>query len=301
MLDYNEFQEKVLNCIKEKLGGGYKVELHSVKKNNGVTLISVMIQEVGSDIVPNIYLEDFYEQYCVSSTIEDIADCIIGIYRKHKGKIKLSVEEFASFEGLKDRIYLKLINYERNAENLIDVPHKRFLDLAIVYYVFWDKQGDIMTSIVTRSHIKLWKVAEDELHEIACRNTYSENVADIINMKAFVCDLYAKVKGGDKEAMLKGLDKEAGCMYILTNKCRMLGAITMLNDEVLKKIYEIFGAAFYILPSSIHEVIAVPENDMSVSELIAMVTDINESEVDYMEVLSDNVYRYDGEEVKIAE
>ena len=86
-------------------------------------------------------------------------------------------------------------------------------------------------------------------------------------------------------------------MYVVSNKARFLGAATILYKQVLNYLYEKLEGEFYILPSSIHEVIAVSNVELSEDELKKMVTEINENEVDYLEVLSDSVYRYNGEQL----
>ena len=62
-------------------------------------------------------------------------------------------------------------------------------------------------------------------------------------------------------------------------------------DRVSDKI----GKSFFILPSSIHETIFVPASiteTQDLSSLVDMVVQINGSEVQPEEVLSDHVYRY---------
>ena len=80
----------------------------------------------------------------------------------------------------------------------------------------------------------------------------------------------------------------------------MFGAVNMIYEEYLKKLYKMFKGSFFILPSSVHEVILVPEWQMEAEELKKMVVEVNENELDYMEVLSDNVYHYDGNILEIA-
>ena len=82
-------------------------------------------------------------------------------------------------------------------------------------------------------------------------------------------------------------------MYVATNVFKMNGACILLYDGVLKKFAEKIGSDFYILPSSVHEVIFVPANgDMDARYLIQMVKEVNATEVAPDEVLSDNVYIY---------
>ena len=64
----------------------------------------------------------------------------------------------------------------------------------------------------------------------------------------------------------------------------------------MKSVVKRVGEKFYVLPSSVHELLVVPSNiGMDVGQLKEMVTSINASEVALEERLSDNVYRYSTE------
>ena len=89
-------------------------------------------------------------------------------------------------------------------------------------------------------------------------------------------------------------------MYILTNKERSLGAGTFLYPGVLKQAEELLGARFYVLPSSVHECILIPEEDgMTQEALTGLVTEINENQVDPREVLSNQAYYYRAEDGRV--
>ncbi len=304
-MNYIEFQNIMLGMLKGILGAEYDVNIHKVMKNNDVELVSVMIQkESESGAVPTIYLEDYYEMYNVGVKLDDIANSIIALYMRQKGKVNISIDDFKSFDYVKSKVMLKLINYERNRKGLTNIPHKRILDLAVVLYVLWDEEDDLqMTAIVTNSHMQMWGVDFENLYDIAYNNTIIKLSTDIRNLQDVIYDIYKKAKlkmGIDKELeeeIIAELNDRAYPMYVISNRKRILGASVILYDQVLKYFYEKFGGKFYILPSSIHEVIVVPVNDMSIDEMKNMVTEINENEVDYLEVLSDNVYCYDGNEL----
>ena len=82
-------------------------------------------------------------------------------------------------------------------------------------------------------------------------------------------------------------------MFVATNSKKVNGAGVILYDGLLRTFAEKIGGDFYILPSSVHEVIFVPANgDMDARYLIQMVKEVNATEVSPDEVLSDNVYMY---------
>lgn len=83
-------------------------------------------------------------------------------------------------------------------------------------------------------------------------------------------------------------------MYVATNSKKLNGACVMLYDGLLRDFARKVGRSFYIIPSSIHEVVLIPDTlDMDINYMKAMVKKVNGTEVSPDEVLSDNVYRYD--------
>ena len=82
-------------------------------------------------------------------------------------------------------------------------------------------------------------------------------------------------------------------MYILTNKERRYGAGTIFYPGIMEQAQKLLGDNFYILPSSIHECILIPEEgNYDQDRLSEMVAEINEQHVDAREVLSDQAYYY---------
>jgi len=82
-------------------------------------------------------------------------------------------------------------------------------------------------------------------------------------------------------------------MFVLTNISRINGAACMLYEDVLSNFANSIDSDLYILPSSIHEVIIVPQvNNLDKTELCQMVKEVNAEGVADDEILSDHVYVY---------
>ena len=75
----------------------------------------------------------------------------------------------------------------------------------------------------------------------------------------------------------------------------MNGAASMLFENELHELAENLGSDLYILPSSVHEVLAVSAASESPEELAEMVVQVNKEEVSLDERLSNQVYHYDRE------
>ena len=87
-------------------------------------------------------------------------------------------------------------------------------------------------------------------------------------------------------------DKE-DVMYVLSNRSRSYGAAAILYKGRLEGIGE-------YLPSSVHEVIIIPQSAApGQEELSDLVTEINTTQVDAEEVLSNHAYYYDRKKKKL--
>ena len=91
-----------------------------------------------------------------------------------------------------------------------------------------------------------------------------------------------------------------GKMYVLGNRMKLFGAAVLLYDGLLEKIADQIKKNFFILPSSIHEVILIPDDeDQEAEELWKMVCEINATQVEPEEVLTDSVYYFSRKNKKI--
>lgn len=117
---------------------------------------------------------------------------------------------------------------------------------------------------------------------------------------ASLADLLSNMENNDRLALstLDEWEPEDGMFYCLTNTTAEDGAGVIAFDEVLKKVYSKCGA-FYLVPSSIHEVMIVPEKEnFEIDMLKEMLQEINYAVVLPKDQLSDQVLYYDGKSLK---
>lgn len=105
-----------------------------------------------------------------------------------------------------------------------------------------------------------------------------------------------------KKELAKELDRDNPVkMYVLQGGS-VFGASALLYDDVMSDIYNQLGGDYYILPSSIHELLVIKADcDIPFYELKAMVEEVNQTEVSETERLSDNVFYCDGREVVMVD
>lgn len=120
----------------------------------------------------------------------------------------------------------------------------------------------------------------------------------MVNAPAVLTDMSMALFSPEKENLLDRKEPlepgDVSGMYVLTNEAGTLGASALYYPDVKEKAAELMGAGYYVLPSSIHEVILVPDTmDHDVKDLCDMVKQANRTVVEPKDVLSDNVYHYD--------
>ena len=286
MITIEVFTEIIKSEMEKIYSSKCKVDVLNVVKNNGLHLTGITIRNRESNMAPTIYLDGYFADYKDGRTMENICKEIVQMYEKNKVQKDFSLEQVTDFKNVKDRICFKLVNREKNAELLADTPYVKYQDLAVVFYILVSKDKSGITSITVRNSLMdMWGMDADILYYLAKKNTQRLFRGRVLSMM----EVMAEIIGDSADAF----EDSAFPMYVATNVFKMNGACILLYDGVLKKFAEKIGGDFYILPSSVHEVIFVPANgDMNARYLIQMVKEVNTTEVAPDEVLSDNVYIY---------
>ena len=293
-MEYANFIETIRARAVKTAGEDGKVFINKVVKNNGKEMDGLVILENGYSIAPTIYLNDYYENYRCGADIDDIMNEILTTYYRNRDAVCFNTEMFNDFESVKGSIVYKLINFEKNKELLQEVPHKRFLDLAVVCYSIVKRLNNyIATTMIKNDFLDKWNISSDVLFDIAERNTPKLLSARISPITGFLNE----ISGNN---LYEVPDKDDVSMFVMTNETHVNGAACMLYEDVIDRLSNDLDKDLYILPSSVHELIIVPFDDnISGSDLAMIVKDINEKGVAAEEILSDNVYEFRRSDKKI--
>ena len=287
-MEYKTFLELIRQEIQHQIGSGGVVQLNRTIKNNSTQKDSISILFTGENVSPAIYLDYFYERYREAVPIDQIAGQILVCYCHAKKTGRTDFSFYLDFEKVKEHLFCKIVNYERNIPVLDLIPHKRFLDLAIVYYC--EVESDSFgtgTVLVQNPHLLLWGIDQSRLHEIAVYNTLHSISPDFVEISELVEDMTGLVIDPQLVQVLP--------MYVLTNNKKHFGAVNLYFPEVLEMVAGKLSSDFYVLPSSIHECMVIPAEDsvrLHGADYQEMVQEINDEFVAQEEILSDSVYRY---------
>ena len=292
-MEFLEFEEQLIECLKEKLSDEFELTIKDTLKNNGVKLRGVVLKRKGKNLAPTVYINSFYEEYIEGEEIANIADEIINVSLKYALNDSINEELFEDYEFLKDYIFVKLISIEKNVELLDEVPFVRFLDLAIVAYCevssFLNAKG---TFLIKHEFLKKWNKSPQNVLEYAIENTKKNLGCELIDLAEML--MHSKLIEEDE------CIPEEHIMHVLTNNTKQFGAVCMIYEDVISKYCDEIDSNVYVIPSSIHEVILIPSGvNPCYGNINEMIQSVNET-LPRGEILSDHAYyfsRSDGYEI----
>lgn len=300
MTAFQIFTEKIRKGIMAYCADTCMVELNEVTKNNGKVYHGITIIKRDCNISPTIYLDDLYQQYTDGVTLSKIMERIIEIYEKYRIDQGLDLHFLTDFALASERVLFKLIGYEKNRALLKELPHIRFLDMAIVFYcsIQHDTLGS-MSIPIKNGLCRMWDTDAKELLTLAKNNTPRILQADLMDMKELINAMGEMDIAAEKETVGESLPDGAPSfmeMYVLSNRQKHYGAACIRYPGILRQCAQKAGDDLLILPSSVHEVLLVPKRTgISVDEYKKMVYEINRTQVAWEDILTDSVYYYDRE------
>lgn len=282
-MDRNEFLDKVIGMLKERLGEDYEVTRKETLKNNGIRKTGILIRKGNAGTV--CYLDSFPKvDGMQGKDLQAYVNQVLMIYQDtaREGSIYSGIAaDIQSWESIRGNVYPALLPLEDNRELLKNLVWKPFLDLAAICIAqFPETEAGIANVKISVQLMGLWGVSEETLWKQAMENLQKECVCLWMHEIIQEC-----VPGIDVE-------KPENEFQVLTNKEKKYGAAGILDRTILRRQSQ--GKNLYILPSSIHETLLVEDNGMlRQEELDEMVQSINEEQVPKEERLSDHCYYYD--------
>lgn len=302
MMNRKEFFDYVKDHVKEYLPESYQdaqINLRETMKNNGLKLTGIEISENaaeyehGQRIVPRIYLDSVYQAYTegksLNSCVSDVAEQRLVAEEK---AVELSgIPNLADYNSFKDRLQMKICDLDWNADLLANRAYTVHGDFAATYAINLSENSDGIASVpITNQMVQTWNITMEQLHSDAMAADLNRG-AKLMSMDDLMSEMV--FGGGDAQNLLDGqhdVQDYQQPMFCLTNEGKINGASLILHEDIRQQIGEFMQGDYFILPSSIHECLIVPDDgNFQAKDLNAMVKEINEVEVAQEDRLSDKV------------
>lgn len=297
MMNYNEFKNEAtanfLSYMPEKYQGMTLQTVTCRKVNRTLDGINLIGSGDGAHISPTIYINDMYEEYINTRDFE----AVMGNFARAMDDAFSDLPSAPNLDRdiVKDHVIFQLVNTVQNEELLKEVPHRSFQDLSVIYRYVLQLDENGIASIVINDHLAdTLNLLESELYRLAVLNTRQLIGLDIRSMRDILREM--PEFAGLEEIPDSIWDSEPDCeMYVITNSYRTHGAASIMYHDVLDSLAERLGDNLFILPSSIHEMIAVTATRKDPAALADMVAEVNMAQVELPDRLSNQVYYYDRE------
>ena len=303
MMTFENFCEEIRNNVKHYLPEIYKNAQASVidcQKLN-TTYKGLMVKRENETITQTINMDQLYKTYqnhpgiTMESVYKTVADVIM------ETPIQMNLKSIMDYDSVKDHLFIRVSSAETNKDMLANVPHQLKEDLAITYHVAvsMDEEG-LSSMLIKNDLLKQYGITAEQLHEDAMKNSPRIMAPEVSSLGAMMEELIEKdlfMMSPEEREMLQESIRESAQMpsfFVVTNHQKINGAGALFYLEMLDNLGKVFGQNYFILPSSIHEMLVLPDNgEISADELRAMVTEVNATQVAPAERLTNNVYHYD--------
>ena len=287
---YNVMKEDISkNLWKFLKDGSAKIEFVTTVKNGvereGISLIS--LQE-GISASPIVYFEDIISDWVKEDNLEFFKGLASTL---EKESMKISSGREKILKKVEERsFYFRLLNAERNKELLKDVPYLEFFDLVLIPYVILENgENGLYSTVAKKDLLKTYNISEAEVIK-ACFDNLKGNFmeSNVQSMR----ETFISMGFGSIIDSLFGSEDNA--MIVVTNKNGHYGAVEILRHEVQEKVYQRLGCDFFIIPSSVHEVLCVPDDgNIKGGRVLQTIREINgTSVIGDEDFLSNSLYKF---------
>lgn len=278
-MTYEMFLDCLECAVQQAKRENEQIKRVHILKNNGVYMDGFACRLPGRREEPTVYVNHYYRENAEEEYVQEVAHMILGIQRESMSFSSNDLEQVLDFERMKKRIFFRLVSKEKNAELLKKVPYVEWQDLALIFYL---KIPEVIvkhaTAVIHTNHMERWGVGVEELYHTAK-----------VNMEEMPLFLHPI------EDFLKdyGLEDFGSGMHVLSNQQKEFGAAVIVDPKVQKMCADRMKGDYYVLPSSIHEVILLPaRQEYERKELDEMIRDVNGQCVSREEYLGNHAYYY---------
>ena len=294
-MDYNTFKNRFTEDVKRTFaekGKNMEFSTETITKLNE-RYDALTVKPADSNVGVNINLNSCYKTiesgHVYGDVLEDAIDMVLNALNT---KPQLDISSLTDYNAMKSKLTVEVVSAERNRELLEKIPHQVMEDLAIVYrFVLNSDKTGRSSILITNKMIETMDISPEQLHADAVSNSAQYKPLVIKG----ISEVIAEMMGISPEEMGLPQNPEDEKIFVASVSDNVHGAGVLAYDGFLDRASERAGGSFYLLPSSIHELLIVPDTEaMGLDDLKNMVRGVNTTEVTPEEQLSDNVYHYDA-------
>ena len=297
-MDYESFKKEFTEDIKEKLYemgyGDVDIKINNIKKVNRDYEAMNVVPE-GGVMGVSFNLEEIFTKFEQSGDYDSVLKNTTSFVANGIDTApKTDIDNLLNYEEMKNKLSIEVISAEANKELLLNIPHDRIEDLAAVYrFVLKSESTGKASILVSNEMMQKMGITHEQLKNDALYNAPIIRPAVIKGMN----EVIKEIMGKEAYELANGTGNVEESVYVATVPDKDSGAGVLSYQNFMDQAAERVGGDFFILPSSIHEILIVKDDGEMKAELLRnMVQQINRTELMPEDKLSDNVYHYDSKE-----
>ena len=290
MLDLMGFKKEFVSLCRSALcesgPADMEIEERKVSKAQRGMLNGLLFKKEGLDCAPTFYVEDFYIAYKSGTPITELSHQAVETAVRSFDTAELLAHDSFDMTGNAENLRVRMLNKGRNKEYLKGIP---FRELGCGFLFIAEIGHGEYGAVITDALMKDFEMTVDELFDEAIENTMQNYPAVLQDLGESVMQDTGKCENLLEKPHVK-VPAGAGPGFVLTNSRFFWGAGALFYPGMIDRIHALLGDSFYVLPSSVHELILIKDEDQDPRQLADLVRSANRSVVRDNEILADDLY-----------
>lgn len=245
-----------------------------------------------------LYTEELFKAYQEGHTLKEILEEVLGdIQRLRKAGIYDKTKELRNYSVAKGRLFVRLLNRDRYIADLRDTVHKDIGDIAITVYMQVSTEEDsLMSTKVRKGMLKYWnkdypELSVDNIFKEALENTYRMTPPRIYRWAEM---MFNQEYAGDR--FMESCDEDVVSKDVMGNCLsttrKTNGAAAVFLPGVAERLSALLNADFYMVFTSIHEVMIHNAEEVDPEDLKCVLADTIKEATPEDDYLTEKIYKY---------
>lgn len=243
--------------------------------------------------VCSVRVDEVYKAYHEGAKLNAIVNYISNdVLHAKNYNIYDKTKTLIDYDTAKSRLFVRLLNCDRNSDILKNVVHKTLGDIALTVCAIVDNRENLISTKILKSMVEKWRKTETDIFNEALENTYRATPPRIYKWEGVLCDESYVGESFMNDEDVCDLDKSfSGNILSTTRKTN--GAVAVFLPGVAEKISELLDSDFYMVFTSIHEVmIHSTGSGVDLKDLKLVLQDTLREATPSSDYLTEKIYKY---------
>ena len=243
--------------------------------------------------VCSVRVDEVYKAYHEGAKLNAIVNYISNdVLHAKNYNIYDKTKTLIDYDTAKSRLFVRLLNCDRNSDILKNVVHKTLGDIALTVCAIVDNRENLISTKILKSMVEKWRKTETDIFNEALENTYRATPPRIYKWEGVLCDESYAGESFMNDEDVCDLDKSfSGNILSTTRKTN--GAVAVFLPGVAEKISELLDSDFYMVFTSIHEVmIHSTGSGVAPKDLKLVLRDTLREVTPSSDYLTEKIYKY---------